>query len=593
MLRRHLPRARRAVALISTVILTIIAAAIVLVITTQSIEAGRTASNQSDSQTAQTALTDARVTLASWLQTDPYAMLTSVSPLEDARVCLDGTVVQPGGAWPLSQCGTSWTYETPSNLSSSNSINASTLLNAVDNSVVQAQLQAPSAASPFLRVRLTAQYGHYNAAQLLTYRMQGSESYTVYDASALHLDQLASGCSSACSSLTGTLYSDSTIYLPTSSAASVGSTTQLESESGFSPGPPSGTGAFYYDTSPQVGSSGTAAIGNIRSVSPSQLTVAALRSAAIRNSNFACPGSNPTTYPTDNALTALCLTTGTNIPARYNPATSSAGTVTVPSGVTAYDFVFGDAGQASASPNTVAIYYSTSTLTPAGNCSVSCDEISASASQVAANQNPGEYSFWSPTLLGVFTIPRSGLLYSPVDAYLSLCASASQNNPWTTLNGSCPARTSGYATAGMVVGQSATVIAGSALAPANVYISGPVTQAPGVSFGAVATGAVIVPYWSRPPGTASLAVQGAYTALGYNANSGPAVETYPASVDASIADNVASSLVFTGSIAGPSVNLGLNMFSQVSPPYYTDFSGTWTLTSQVVVPTGVSPNSTR
>jgi hypothetical protein len=115
---------------------------------------------------------------------------------------------------------------------------------------------------------------------------------------------------------------------------------------------------------------------------------------------------------------------------------------------------------------------------------------------------------------------------------------------------------------------------------------------------------VIVPYWSRPPGTASLAVQGAYTALGYNANSGPAVETYPASVDASIADNVASSLVFTGSIAGPSVNLGLNMFSQVSlqgssqldgtpPPYYTDFSGTWTLTSQVVVPTGVSPNSTR
>jgi Tfp pilus assembly protein PilX len=600
-------RRRRGIALVATVLITIIAASVALVITTQSIQASRTASNQSDSTLATQAAGDAQRTIETWLEASPYAYLATLSPFEDARVCVGGSVIQPGAAWPLATCGTSWTYEQPSNLSSGATQNSSTTLNTLDGAIIQAQIQPPSSASPLLTVNITALYGEYSAGLTLTYKMSGAEGFTVFSSSNLYLDDLASGCTQVCSNLTGSFYTDGTLFLPSSSDVATSSNTQLESEDGFSPAPSSSSTALYYSTDPAPASGGTAAIGNIRSVTPSQLTLSSLRAGVARNTAIACPGGNPTTYSSDGALTALCLSPGAQIPAVYDPSTSSSGTVTVPT-ATAYLFVFDDSSQPDHAPNTVAIYDATSTITPAGNCTGSCNLLSVSAGQVAANQSPGQYSFWSSNLLGVFTLPRSGLIFSPVDSYLSLCDSASSDpsgtSPaWATYNGTCPAISTGSTQSGMTVGQSTTIIAGTDSAPANIYVSGSIHHAPGVSFGAIATGSVILPYWSRPPGTqaqASLTLAGAYTALGYDASSTNAVTTFPATADTTIADNVATSLALSGSFAGSSVDLSYDIFAQASlsgsaqlamepPPYYADFSGTWTLISQNVLPTVVNP----
>lgn len=581
--------------------LSILAAAIVLVITTQSIDASRTASNQSDSQTASQAAADTRRSVETWLASSPYVFLSTVSPYEDARVCTTGVVVQPGSTWPAS-CGTSWTYTTPSNLSAGGTVNSSSTLNSLDGAVVEVQLQAPSSASPFLHVDIVTHVGQYSAGLSLVYRMHGSEGYTVYSTGDLHLDSLANGCTAACSTISGSLYTDGSLYLPSSSAVTISANTQLETETGFSPAPPSTSTALYYSPNPVPGTTSTAPILNIRTVAPAQLTLADLRAAAARTSALACPSAPAIAYPSDSALTSLCLSSGAAIPALYDPATGSAGTVTVPTGVTAYLFLFDQAATSPARADTVSIYYATSPITPAGNCAASCDLLSVSAADVAANQSPGEFSFWSPNLLGVFAIPRSGLVYSPVDAYLSLCGSAASNAAWTTLNGSCPALSAGYTAAGMTVGQSTTIIAGSPSAPANVWLSGSIAHAPGVSFGAVAYGSVLIPYWARPPGTAAstdLALSGAYTALGYGQNSSSAIQTFPASVDTTIADNVSNSLNLDGSLAAPSVSLAFNMFSQASlqssaqlaqapPPYFTDFDGAWQLVSQAVLATASS-----
>ena len=598
----HLTRPR-GIALISTVLLTILAASVVLVITTQSIDASRTASNSSDSATATQAVGDAQRSIETWLEQDPYAFFSSVSPLEDARVC-DGQSVQPGVAWSLATCGTAWTYETPTNLNATGTTNSSTTLNTLDGAIVQVQLQPPTSASPFLIANITAQYGQYNAGVTLTYRMTGAESYTIYSSSPLNLNYVASGCSSACSTLTGTLYSDGAISLPTTSAVTTGSSTQIESEVGFSPTlPPASSTASYYAAGTPTGATGTeAAIGDIRTVTPTQLTLSSLRASVARNSAFACPGSNPVEDPSDNALSSLCLDAGLSIPALYSPAASGPGTVTVPSNVTGFELIFNDHNQSPAAADTVSVYYATSPINPSGNCSVSCNLMTLGAGDVAANTSPGEYSFWSSNLLGVFTIPRSGLIYTSANTYLSLCGSASSNAPWDTYGGTCPALTSGYATPGMTVGQSATVIAGSAASPANIYLSGSISTAPGVSFGAIASGSILVPYWSHSPGTTSasnLSIAGAYAALGYNDTSGAAIATFPTSVDSTIADNVGNDFTFTGSLAGPSVDLSFNMFSQVAlqgsaqldsepPPYFADFSGSWALVDQTVLPTVVT-----
>ena len=603
-------RSRRGMALLATVLLTILAATIVLAIATQAVLSSKNESIRSDASQATRAALDAQHSIESQLQADPYFYFKTISPLERARICnpaktssgttIAPTNIQPGSSWPLATCGTSWGYTRP------------TTLGTIDGASVEVDIIPPSSAAPTLGVRIFATYGNDSDGLNLTYRINGSERFTVYSSSDLDINPLTS---LGGSSLLGTTYTGGTMFLPSPVALTPTSSppytppltgnSQLEAESGFSPAPPAASPARYYSTTTIPAGGSSAQVRSIRNVTPEKLTTDSLRSSATRIHNLACPGGSPNLYASQ-APTSLCLVAdgSTAYPYVDNAAHSGSGTTTIPSNTTAYMMIFaGDASPPSGinAANTVDIYATTDTLLPPGGCLVACDLTRVAATDAATGNFPGRFGYWSPKFLGTFVIPQSGVIYADHTVYLSQCSSALSPTPFLSPGTACPALSNGSSgTAGMVVGASTTVLAGTPSSPADIYISGPISTAPGVSFGAVASRSILIPYWSRAPAlvaatpppfttitATNLSVSGAYTALGYGIPPATAaIQTFPSSVDTTNAHNLATQLTFTGSLAAPSINLGFNMFGQVSlsgstqlssqsPPYFTDFDGRW------------------
>ena len=589
-------------ALVTTVLLTVLAATIVLAIAAESVSATRAESTRSDAASATRIAADAKSAFASSLQADPYFYFKTVFDVtapsgtvyaELARTCTNSTTtttVQPGAAWSsaLANGCTSWTYgATQSPTTWSGATGAAWL-----------EVVPPTTAKPLLQVDIMATSGADSDGLKLTYRLSGSERYTLWSSADLVLDNMARGCaaSTTCASLSGTSYSGGAVFLPTTGSVSIASA-ELATEVGFTPTPTVTSARYYQPTA----SAGPPPIRKIRNLLPTPLTTSSLRAAQPRTLALACPGGtgaaaavDALNSSSDGSSTSLCLTAGqTN---RLTTAT----TATVPTGVDGYLLVFTGATTASGGA-TVTVYVSTATIAPAGNCAVACDLATLGASDLTASPitAPGDINFWNGTagngnsLLGTFPLPRTGLIFADKDVYLGACSSTSAPTAYLTANTACPALSAGYgSTPGMVVPSSTTVIAGTSTTPANIYPATSIITPTGVSFGAVAAGSVLFPYWARSPGTtaaASQTVDGAYTALGYGVDTGSSpIGTFPTSVDTTNADNVATALTVNGSLAAPALDLRLQLFSTVNlaslpllgtqpPPYFTDFYGAWSL----------------
>jgi len=582
-------------ALVATVLLCVLAATIVLIIATQAINAGHAESTRSDTAQAASAAANAKATLVSALQANPYFFYSSVFTAtvngqtysERARVCAPtSTTIQPGSAWGLSTCGPSWNY-----------------VAATTTPTAWIQLTPPSLSNPNLVAQIFATVGSSSSGLTLTFRLNGTEQYSLWSSSSINLNQVPSagpqqltGCPPACSTLAGSLYTGGTMTFSSSSSATVSLlNAQVEAEQGFTT-TPNDPASRFYSQSPV--SSSTPPIGNIRQVAPEVLTTQALRSSLSRDFSVACPGSGAATpfyLSSTQTASSLCLIAGNTI------LTGPAATATVPAGTQAYLVILNGAAK------TVSIWATTANPTTGLDTActtAACDLLTQGATDTTNNTSPGVLSYWSQapaTLIGSnIPLPQTGVIFADHDVYLGTC-SAGTDDPFTTPNGVCPALP-GSAVAGMYVGNNVTLIAGHVVnnsglyspdytSGANVYLGSSVTTASSASFGVIASGSLVLPYWSHSPGTSansSQTLDGAYVALGIGVDPSVAspLTSFPAYVDTTNADNVASQLFINGSLAAPDINLTLPLFGALSlagesqlnsspPPYFTDFSGNW------------------
>jgi hypothetical protein len=559
------------VALVVTVLLLAVAATIVLALAAEAITSSRTSASEANNAVAVNLTANAEAALTSALQNNPYFYLSGVFTdsvsgelySENARVCLPtGALVEPGQAWSVSECGTTWAYSSPTTTP-----NASI------------EITSPSLSNPDLVVNIEGTAGGDSSAIQLSYHLVGPEHYTLWSSSNLDLTQLSSGAS-----LSGSIYSSGEITPPTNSGLLSGA--QLEAEQGFTTTPTDASVRYYAQNT----TSATPPVEDIRDVAPEVLTTQSLQSSLQEINTLACPGTTPWWNANNDTVSSLCLGAGANV--RLNATT----TLKVPTNVTAYLLIF------NGSTNTVSVYYSVNQIDADPNCqSAACDFITQGQADASATPltNPGILNYWTTNgnaLLGNLPLPADGLISTDQDTYLSSCSSGASAT-FAVLNATCP--TLSGSAAGMLINDNITVAAGSATTPANVYVDGSVHVTTGDTFGVVASGSLYLPYWAHTPGATTETLDGSYVALGKGVDQGvSAIQSYPSAVgsDATNPDDTAGNLNLVGSLVTPDLSLTLpfSYFSNINlsssstlvttaPPYYTNFNGTWDLAGSVTL----------
>ena len=595
-------------ALVTTVLLLALAATIVVVIATQAIGTNQTESSRASLSAAATAAKNAESALVTKLQSDPYFFYSSVfsatvgtqTYTERARVCTPtSSTYQPGSAWSLATCGASWSYVAPSTAPTA-----------------WIELTPPSYANAQLGVRIMATVGGVSSGLSLHFSLSGSEQFSLYTPTDLDVTNAPNG-----SNLSGAIYTAGSLYsqlgqtVDNAQNSTTFTNAQVEAENGFyttpgSPDNPADTTSRYY--AQVTNTAATPPIRDIRSVVPSVLTAQSFQSSLARTYSIACPGGTPFWDSTSQVASSLCLTPGATV-------VSAAGTnLTVPSNAAAFLLLTNPGAK------TVTVYYSTTLPQPDyQDCVVNygCDlgtEASADYQAMLTNgvvakpgTNPGIFPFWTTSpngLVGTLALPQTGLIFSSKSTYLSACSTASNPLAFSQTDSGaydavCPS-INGATSPGMDVDYSMTVIAGTTSTPADIWISGSINTGAGVSFGAVASGSIYLPYWSHTPGQTSAAdlnLSGAYSALGLGTDPTTAATIVPypsySYIDTSTAspNNQAGALNVTGSLAALNFDLSfqgefsavttnwLSQFATAAPPYFTDFSGNWVLESQSVL----------
>jgi hypothetical protein len=579
------------VALVVTVLLLAVAATIVLALAAEAITSSRTSASEANNAVAVNLTANAEAALTSALQNNPYFYLSGVFTdsvsgelySENARVCLPtGALVEPGQAWSVSECGTTWAYSSPTTTP-----NASI------------EITSPSLSNPDLVVNIEGTAGGDSSAIQLSYHLVGPEHYTLWSSSNLDLTQLSSRAS-----LSGSIYSSGEITPPTNSGLLSGA--QLEAEQGFTTTPTDASVRYYAQNT----TSATPPVEDIRDVAPEVLTTQSLQSSLQEINSLACPGTTPWWNASNDTVSSLCLSAGSSV--RLNATT----TLKVPTNVTAYLLIFCTTETAAtATPScpispvdTVSVYYSVNLINADPSCqNAACDFVTQGQADASASPltNPGILNYWTPfdpNLSGNPTpinLPTDGLIATDQDTYLSSCSSGSAAS-FAVLNGTCPDLEDATGTTpGMQVDSNITVAVGTPTSPANVYVDGSIHVTTGDTFGVVASGSLYLPYWAHTPGATTETLDGSYVALGKGVDQGvSAIQSYPSAVgsDATNPDDTAGNLNLVGSLATPDLSLTLpfSYFANINlsssstlvttaPPYYTNFNGTWDLAGSVTL----------
>jgi hypothetical protein len=295
-----------------------------------------------------------------------------------------------------------------------------------------------------------------------------------------------------------------------------------------------------------------------------RLSLVQLRAGYAPLVDIACPGGSPST--SGGTSSQVCIRPGSQL-------VNTAGTlVTVPANTRAVLLV------EDASGNNLRVYTSSFVSNAPTTCGSPCNLASASAASLAASRHPGALSFW--TLLADVPYPASGLVFSSVETHLGLCGAG-------FASGSClPV---------FDAAKSFTLLVGTSVAPADLYISGAVTSVGG-AVGVVASGRVVIPYWSRTQG-GNVTFEGYGVALGNGVPAGTAaIETLPAAPatparggtftlgGSFVADSIATSFgLFNSAVVGPH-RLGWG----VAPPLFLSPQGAWRMVSTTAATGGSS-----
>lgn len=522
----------------ATVLLTIVAASIVLVAVRFDLLASRSDADRIDAAAAEQATYDALRDFEERLAANPSFFLSETWSMERARVCVtvadadNPTEIEPGEPWPA-ECGQEWAYadRPPADPGTVGY-----------DSQVRAEVAPPTLDDPLLRVRILARVGSNETGLDAAYRLEGTGRFVAYSEEAMRLDALARGSSGA-STLRGSVYTGDRLFLPTGSGLTIDDT-QLMAETGFVAGELNA--ALRYYTSPADDSS-TPPMRDIRGPVNEPLTVGGLRASAARAATVGCPVTDPGLIDVDGRTLSrsLCLLEGRDVVAANGTVLS------VPDDVAAWLLIFdGDE---------VTVYLSQTTPAMTGDCTLRCDLVALAAPEVAAGTHPGSLSYWGAPF-GVLPLPVSGVVVTGDDTHIGLCGDA-----FLTEGAECDSHSGSVD--GTQISRSVTVVAGSASDPANVWLSGPIFADGNGRLGVVASDSVLVPFWARPPGT-ELHLDVAAVALGYGetfAGAAP-VRTFPRHVGDPFVPgdtNFADTIRWTGSLAASSIDLSFDQYDQV------------------------------
>lgn len=493
-------RGRRGIAVLVTVLLTVVAATIALLLAQQTVFSATTSAARRDIDAAYRDARAALTQLESALAVDPDSYLGRVLEVERARVCpvgpRQGDEIQPGERWPA-ECGTTWGYAP-----------------AASPGDVRVELRAPSAASAHLAVRVLARSGGADAGFDARYLPSRAGRWAVASTSALDLGDLHGSDAAAVTG--GGVYAEGQVGLPAAPSLTL-TGARVATESGFN-GSPADPTVGWFSPSPVAG---PPAVRPVRDAQPDRLDAAALAGqldAAARA--CATAAGTLTGGPAHGSVSRLCVTAGGTVELADGSA------ATVPAGANAYLLVFG-----LTVPGEARLFASDRPLDLGPGSPLLCSpqpgcQLRAHAAAMGS-QFPGALTYWNSNpatgsvLVGDVKLPASGFIATDRTVQLGVCHDETAQY---ALGSQCVTR-AGAPGPGMAVTSRLTVVAGSAAAPRDVVLGSPSHRISGQP-SVIASGRVVLPYWARPSGTHTFDYD--ITAVGSGTGAQPSFGAFPA-----------------------------------------------------------------
>lgn len=472
----------------------------------------RALEDRRDTLIAQVAET--RAQLGELLVTDPDWFLSSVWALEPTRLCplAGGDTEHPAGSpWPGDSCGSGWAYKpgsAPSDLA--------------------VTVTAPSVTNPHLVANIVAVDGPLRYGEQIIYTKGRAGRWTVWDHSSINLDDLPAG-----GSVAGAAYTSGQFVIP-SAGRLTGTGTVVAADETVAGGTPQTDVLWYQTGGPNPANPHARPLDEL-TAAPAGPGWAA--EVADDLTGVACPTAGTTaTLLAGNRSSHLCLRPGftifddTGTPKTLDPLTAAVMLVFDPTAA------YGPAGAGK-----VAIWARTDELlTDVDNAGLALNDPTGAAR--TAGDSAVSSSNW--TLVGLFNPPPSGLVASSAQVVVGACGEG-----WSA-TGTCLNRSSTLMTAT----SSWTVVAGTASAPTELFIGGPVLAADGAHLALVAAGNLVVPYWATTR-DAALPVEAQLLA-------GGTLRTDPLTSSAHPADTTPA-LTVAGSAMGSDITWTFPIFADV------------------------------
>lgn len=555
--------------MLTTVLLSALAATIAVVIVRQTILVSETSAQDVNSIVVRGAATDIRKDFDRELAGDSQFYLDRTFAWERPRQCLSpsaGTLqgkylipLRDANGKPVSQpwpavCGNAWAYPGVSQIgvgqgfTTGTGILADGTWDAVDW-LTRAEVSLPGPSKAALTLDVLAAGGSQEAGLRATYLNDSVSKWSLYSWEGVNLTDVTGDAGLGAG---GSAYSEGAITIESSAEELPAGL--LASETTVGAAPAAGSRVAIADpTSGQL----TDGYENIRDIAPSPLDIAGVRQSYLGAVRAGCTSALPynLTEGSKYRVSHVCLKSGSEI------VNTNGDAVSVPEGVDSWLAVFRD-GEPYGGSGVVDLYYTTQDLGFLKDCEVNCDLTSTNygtgLNGVDPSVSPG--SFGSPwRVLGSTWMPRTGVLFSERDVFVSTKELGSQ------------------------VDGSITVAAGTGFAPANIYLSGDVQASAESIVGVIASGAVYIPYFAAEPG-GSVVLELSATGLGYGLD--PAVnsvDSLPSKSSSTVGRG--TSALLQGSVAGMRVG-GMNALSDFSlqldervtgqsSPMYASFSDRW------------------
>lgn len=474
-----LSRAHRAMTLVATVVLSLVAVTVAMVVVQQVLAAGTRSADRADRAVAERVAADTVAQFETQLANDPTFWSRELFFAERPRVCAADS--QPVSAnpdpdaapaqWPA-QCGQQWQY-VPQGSTTTTYDPATTL--------ARAQITAPNGTDPHLTLTVLASVGASEYATSTTYEVPSASAVTVYSGADLDLDTLAAG---APVTLAGTVYSAAnlnTLTLPQHFAVTPEPLAGVRVLAECTITGPLGGAAGMWEataagdrTAAGCGQGVSADRSDVREVSAHALTPATANRSIAASAAAACSSEQPTlTAGTPTTSSSACLNVGRSV----IDITGNLVPVTNPdaSRPVAYRLRFVDVESVPA----VAVDVANVALSDPSDPSEAAAAFAAGTHPTSANGVA-----WSP--LAVVPLPATGVIATDATTYVGHCVAYFAAGECTP---SAP-------------GAPVTVIAGTPAEPANLVVAAPVSAAPEVPLGLVATAGLDLPFYATAPGAA-------------------------------------------------------------------------------------------